>query len=41
MRLLQLLGALEPHRGEAVIALRKVAHIQLERISHCIGTRDL
>ena len=40
-RLLQLLGALESHRGEAVIALRKVAHIQLERISHCIGTRDL
>ena len=41
IRLLQLLGALEPHGGEAVIALRKVAHIQLERISHCIGTRDL
>ena len=41
MRLLRLLGTLEPHRGEAVIALRKVAHIQLERISHCIGTRDL
>jgi hypothetical protein len=41
MLLLQLLGALEPHGSEAVIALRKVAHIQLERISHCIGTRDL
>jgi hypothetical protein len=39
--LLQLLGALDPHQGEAVIALRKVAHIQLERISHCVGTRDL
>lgn len=41
MLLLHLLGALEPHRGEAALALRRVAHIQLERISHCIGTRDL
>jgi hypothetical protein len=39
--LLELLGALEPLHGEAVIALRKATHMQLERISHCIGTRAL
>jgi hypothetical protein len=41
MKFLKLIGALEPHGGEIVIALRKAAHIQLERISHCIGKREL
>jgi len=40
-RLLELLALLDPLHGEAVTALRKVAQVQLERISHCIGTRDL
>lgn len=37
----RLIGALEPHSGEAVRSLRSVAHIQLERISHCVGSREL
>jgi hypothetical protein len=37
----RLIAALEPHSGETVMALRRVAHIQLERISHCIGSREL
>ena len=41
MKFLKLMGALEPHGGETAIALRRMAHIQLERISHCIGTREL
>jgi hypothetical protein len=41
MKFLKLIGALEPHDGDMTMALRKMAHIQLERISHCIGTRGL
>ena len=37
----RLIGALEPHSGEAVMSLRRVAHTQLERISHCVGSREL
>jgi hypothetical protein len=35
---LKLLTALEPHNGEMVQMLRKVARFQLEAISHCIGS---
>ena len=35
---LRLLTALEPHDGEMVQTLRKVARFQLEAISHCIGS---
>ena len=40
-KFLKLLVALEPLGGEMAVTLRKMAHIQLERISHCIGARDL
>lgn len=38
---LGLLEALEPHRGEMVSTLRKLAHLQLESMAHCVGSRDL
>ena len=40
-RFLGLLAALEPLGGEMAVTLRKMARLQLERMSHCIGTRDL
>jgi len=38
---LGLLTALEPHDGEMVQMLRRVARFQLEAISHCIGSIEL
>jgi hypothetical protein len=41
MRFYNLLAALEPHEGELITTLRKVARYQLESLSHCIGTREI
>ena len=38
---LDLLGALEPHRGEMVAMLRATAHFQLKSMTQCIGALDL
>jgi len=40
-KFLRLLTALEPHDGEMVQTLRKMARIQLQAISHCMGSLDL
>lgn len=40
-KFLRLLEALEQQRGEMAIALRKMAHNQLEAMTNCIGARDL
>ena len=37
----RLLAALEPLDGGMAVTLRKMARVQLERISHCVGTRGL
>jgi hypothetical protein len=39
-RWLRLLAALAPHEGEMIVLLRRVAHYQLETMSHCVGSRD-
>jgi hypothetical protein len=41
IKFLKLAAALEAHSGDMVLMLRKVAHYQLEAMSHCIGTRAL
>jgi len=40
-RFLQLLAVLEPHEGEMITVLRKMARYQLEAMAHCIGSRDV
>ncbi|HEY3638105.1 MAG TPA: hypothetical protein VGK90_08115 [Rhizomicrobium sp.] len=40
-RFLQLLGALEPLRGDMVARLRSMVLFQLEALSHCVGTCEL
>lgn len=39
VRFLGLLGALEPLQGEMVTRLRRMVHLQLEAMAHCVGTR--
>jgi hypothetical protein len=41
MKFLQLQEALEPHDGEMVRTLRKVATYQLEAMSHAVGVREI
>jgi hypothetical protein len=40
-KFLQLLEVLEPHHGDLILTLRKMARYQLEAMAHCIGTREL
>jgi hypothetical protein len=40
-RFLNLLTLLEPHEGDAVVALRTVVRYQLEAISHCVGSMEI
>lgn len=40
-KFLKLLAALEPAHGEMVTRLRSMAHLQLEALAHCAGTREL
>jgi hypothetical protein len=40
-KFLNLLGALEPHEGPMIGALRAMARFQLEAMTNCIGTREL
>jgi len=41
MKFLQLLQALEPHKGEMIATLRKMAIYQLEALSHVVGAREI
>jgi hypothetical protein len=41
VKFLKLIEVLEPHQGEMIFALRKMARYQLEAMAHCIGTRDI
>lgn len=41
MKFLKLLEALEPHRGEMIVNLRKMAHFQLDKMAYCTGGREL
>lgn len=40
-KFLSLLATLEPYSGDTVVALRRMANLQLERMSHCVGTRNI
>jgi hypothetical protein len=40
-KFLNLLETLEPHRGEMITMLRRMAHFQLEAMAHSVGTREL
>lgn len=41
MKFLELLKALEPHKGEMIVTLRKMAIYHLEALSHCVGAREI
>jgi hypothetical protein len=41
LKFLELLELLEPHDGELVVTLRRVARYQLEAMAHCIGSREV
>jgi hypothetical protein len=41
VRFVKLLQALEPHEGEMVSTLRRMARCQLEAMSNCIGRREI
>ena len=41
LKFLKLAAALEAENGDMVLTLRKMAHYQLEAMTHCIGTRAL
>jgi hypothetical protein len=41
MKFLKLLEVLEPHKGEMIVSLRKMAHYQLEAMAYCMGKREL
>jgi hypothetical protein len=40
-RFLKLLATLEPHRGDVVATLRRMARYQLVAMTHCVGTREV
>ncbi|HTT84926.1 MAG TPA: hypothetical protein VMF67_15730 [Rhizomicrobium sp.] len=40
-KFLKLLAALDPHRGELIIVMRKMALYQLEAMTFCVGAREV